>query len=399
MTKQSRSHFTLVSGFIGLVILFLYSCKGHSVAQLQEEADKISTKWVPDRRLGICNIQVIKRWDGKVVLRGESSIPEAKNEVINSLDKYGIYLIDSILILPDTLKTERYFGLVTLSVINLRKEPDHASELVSQSILGTPLKVLKNSNGWMLVQTPDNYVAWTESASVRPMSEKEMSEWKKQPKVIYLENTGWIYKDISDKNAVTGDVVGGSILARTGEINGYISVVLPDGREGFVEKQKTADFDTWKKNCQCTQTSVCSVAITFMGLPYLWGGTSPKAVDCSGFVQSVFFRNGYILQRDASLQALHGTTVDLKDDYINLQKGDLLFFGSTKDGRMHVTHVGLYLGGKEYINAAGRVMINSLDPASPEFVDYRLQSLLEAKRIIGVENDKGIVSVSSHPWY
>ena len=57
----------------------------------------------------------------------------------------------------------------------------------------------------------------------------------------------------------------------------------------------------------CTEESICKVARTFLGLPYLWGGSSAKAVDCSGFVQSVYFMNGLILPRDASLQALHGT--------------------------------------------------------------------------------------------
>ena len=97
------------------------------------------------------------------------------------------------------------------------------------------------------------------------------------------------------------------------------------------------------------------VALTYMGIPYLWGGSSVKGVDCSGFVQSVFFRNGIILARDASLQALHGLPVDISDGFNRLKKGDLLFFGSKENGDSHVTHVALYLGNNEYINSSGRV--------------------------------------------
>ena len=59
----------------------------------------------------------------------------------------------------------------------------------------------------------------------------------------------------------------------------------------------------------------------------------------------------------------------------------------------------IYLGNKEYINSSGRVMINSLDPADSTFNSYRLSALLEARRIIGTENDPGIVPIAKHPWY
>jgi cell wall-associated NlpC family hydrolase len=105
------------------------------------------------------------------------------------------------------------------------------------------------------------------------------------------------------------------------------------------------------------------------------------------------------LQRDASLQALHGLNVDISDGYNRLKKGDLLFFGSRVNKLPHVTHVAIYLGNKEYINSSGRVMINSLDSTRANFVSYRLSSLLSAKRIIGVEDDPGIMPVVKHPWY
>lgn len=296
-------------------------------------------------------------------------------------------------------KGEKYLGLVTLSVINIRKEPGHASELVSQSILGTPVLILKTNDSWLQIQTPDNYIGWTTESSVRPMDSVEIAGWKMTTKVIYKENTGWLYDMASEKSGVVGDLVGGSILGKIGESKGYVNLILPDGRIGFVKKQKVMDFDNWEKTVTCTEESICKTALTYLGIPYLWGGSSTKGADCSGFVQSVYFRNGIILARDAKLQALHGDSVDISDGYTRLRKGDLLFFGSKENGISHVTHVAIYLGNLEYINSAGRVMINSLDSTQKNYNSYRLNSLLTAKRIIGVGSDSGIVLVNNHPWY
>jgi SH3-like domain-containing protein len=385
-------------GIIGILFV-LFGCHNSNVNSLQQEVDLIAARFVPDHRVAICNIKLSQGNKGTIILSGETTNPAARNEIIKALNKYGKVLVDSIVLLPDTIQNKKFMGLVTLSVINLRREPYHASELVSQAILGTPVMILKRNDSWLLIETPDNYLAWTEESSVKEMDRAEMALWKKSARVIYKENTGWLYDAPSKKSGVVGDLVGGSIMEKTGESSDYLKLALPDGRQGFVEKQKIMDFGDWKKNISCTEESICNVAFTFMGLPYLWGGTSAKGVDCSGFVQSVFFRNGLILQRDASLQALHGVNIDLKGGFGMLKKGDLLFFGSKKNGTVHVTHVAIYTGNKEYINSSGRVMVNSLDSTQVDYSSYKFNSLLSARRIVGVMDDPGIVPVNINPWY
>lgn len=379
-------------------LLILNGCHYSFYHDQQAEIDSIATRWVPDQREGICNVTVGIAKGGSIILRGETTIPQARQEIIKILSDRGIVLIDSILLLPDTVRNEKYLGLVSLSVINLRKRPNHSSELVSQAILGTPVLILKNSNSWLLIQTPDRYIAWTEKSSVKSMNRAEIAAWKQADRVIYMENSGWVYTS-PDESGIVGDLVAGSILIKKGESKGYARIVLPDGREGFVNNKKIIDFRSWKTQVLCTEEKVCKVAKTFLGLPYLWGGSSTKAVDCSGFIQAVYFINGMILSRDASLQALHGFTVDISSGYSQLKKGDLLFFGSKENLTLHVTHVAIYLGNNEYINSSGRVMINSLDSTQLSYSSYRKNSLLAAKRIIGVENDMGIVHVNKHPWY
>jgi len=384
--------------FIALIICTITCCKTPVKKDIQSEIDSISVRFVPDKRLGICKITSRAGEKNTLILTGETTDIQAKREIIKTLDNEGISLIDSILILPDTVNNKKYFGLVTISVINLRKDPDHRAELVSQAILGTPVMVLKNENSWLLIQTPDKYIAWTERSSVNLMSRAEMDVWKKSERVIYLENSGWIYSGPGESEIV-GDLVAGSILQKGGESQSYVNVILPDGRKGVIIKKAVMSFDTFRSRTIKDADGVIKRALSLLGVPYLWGGSSTKGVDCSGFVQTVYFNNGLILLRDASLQALHGKPVDVSGGFSLLREGDLLFFGSKVNTDLHVTHVAIYMGDSEYINSSGRVIVNSLDSTRTNYNSYRKKSLLAARRVIDVNNDPGIVPVMRHLWY
>jgi SH3-like domain-containing protein len=398
MKKSDFFNLLKIPGYIAGILFLASGCKSSADLKMQSEIDHIASRFVPDSRLGICTIKLKTAQNGSLVVVGETSNPEAKKAIINALDNHIKSLIDSIIILPDTIKNQRYLGLATLSVINLRKVPQESSELVSQARLGTPLLVLKSFSSWLLIQTPDGYISWTEVQSVKLMNRSEMADWKNAQKVICNSRTGWIYETPSVNSGVVGDLVNGDILVKEAEVKDFTSVILPDGRKGFIESKNVTDYNSWKINASCTGENVCKSALTFLGVPYLWGGSSIKGVDCSGFVQSVYFINGLILPRDASLIALHGTPIDISAGFSGLVKGDLLFFGSRNNGKPHVTHVAIYLGNNDYINSSGRVMINSLDSTKENF-SKRIKALLEVKRIIGSPVDDGIVEVSKHSWY
>jgi hypothetical protein len=397
-TSQTKIslHFLLI--LVGVVLFLIPSCRKSHLVELQDIITRISEKWIPDQREGIADISVSEINENSVVLRGETDCMQLPPEIVDSLEMKGFKVTDSILILPGDDIGEYKHGVVALSVINLRNEPDHSAELVSQSIMGTPLKVLKSDDYWILVQTPDRYIAWTEKGSVQLMTGNDMKIWKNDPKVIYIDNSGWIYETIEEK-AVIGDIVAGCIMKSKGELNRSLKVILPDGREGYVRKSSVMDFSKWKSRTIPEAGEIYRVASTMMGLPYLWGGSSAKAVDCSGFVQNVYFMNGIILSRDASLQALHGSSVDISKGWKDFQTGDLLFFGSVRNSKHRVTHVAIYKGDSEFIHSAGRVMVNSLDSTRTNFSKYRKNSLLSARRIIGSVGSPGITAVRDHIWY
>ncbi len=388
--------FTKVFSFIFMI--FAISCNSDKYVKEQAIVDQISSRLVPDQREGLCSIRAEPLKKGTLVLRGETTSEQAGREISAALISSGFTVIDSIAFLPDTLKNNEFRGLVTLSVINLRILPAHSSELVSQAILGTPVLILKNEGSWILIQTPDNYIAWTERSSIVALSTAEINHWKRSKRVVYLENSGYIYATTA-RNDVISDLVAGCIVVKKSESDAYALVVLPDGREGYIESTSLSDFDSMNNEVIASGDNIVKTAAKYMGLPYLWGGTSSKGVDCSGFVRSVFMMNGLILTRDASLQALHGRTLDISKGFDSLEKGDLLFFGSKGPDGPRVTHVAISLGESRFIHASSRVMINSLDSTRADFSGFRKKSLLSAKRIIGADYDNGIVPLLKHKWY
>ena len=143
-----------------------------------------------------------------------------------------------------------------------------------------------------------------------------------------------------------------------------------------------------------------------MGIPYLWGGTSIKGMDCSGFTKTSYLLNGIVLPRDASQQALVGDKVDiLENDTLsiskalkNLKPGDHLFFAADKRNR-RVTHTAIYIGNGDFIQAAGLVRINSMISGSKNYDDFQSRTLVGARRVLTAIGDPEITRIDKHPYY
>jgi cell wall-associated NlpC family hydrolase len=103
-------------------------------------------------------------------------------------------------------------------------------------------------------------------------------------------------------------------------------------------------------------SAIITTAKKHIGVPYVWGGTTPSGFDCSGFVQYVFKQHGVSLNRTTRTQYQHGSFVTKS----NLQPGDLVFFQNTYT--TGISHVGIYIGNGDFIHASSSkgVVISSL---------------------------------------
>jgi SH3-like domain-containing protein len=342
--------------------------------------------------VAILEIEIKDTLQQKVVLSGETDLPDAKIKIIRFLNEKKISFVDSLRVLPDTSLGDKTWALATLSVSNMREKPDDASELVSQALMGTPLKLLESKNKWYRIQTPDNYIGWMYAGELQLLSAKEMETWKQKSRFLYNQITGFVYDEPRKKGKVVSDLVLGDLFEVEAPVKSFLKIRFPDGRTGFVHSTECMSFEDWINSVPNAKSTI-SIAKQMMGFPYLWGGTSTKAVDCSGFVKNVFYAQGVILARDASQQAKYGETVDFTDSN-NLQQGDLIFFGKSAQ---RITHVGIYLGNGDFINSSGMVYISSIDPNDPKYNPAR--NLVAARRILNSLNTEGIVRVKDHEWY
>jgi gamma-D-glutamyl-L-lysine dipeptidyl-peptidase len=283
-------------------------------------------------------------------------------------------------------------ALALLSVSNMRAIPDHTAELVSQVLMGTPLKVLDFKDKFYQVQTPESYTGWLDAKGLQLFTEKEMESWRKSDRYLYNNLSGYAYDTPGNRGEAVTDLILGDLFEVESADKGFLKIKLPDGRRGYVGKADCISFDDWsclEPNVQ----SVLSVARQMMGSPYLWGGASSKAVDCSGFTKLVYYSQGVILARDASQQARYGEPVDFSN-MDNLQQGDLLFFGSSAQ---RISHVGIYLGKGDFIHSSGRVHISSIVPGDPKHDPNR--NHVAARRLLNSIDTEGITRVRSHSWY
>ena len=325
-------------------------------------------------------------------------------------------------------------AVVDLSVAHLREAPDYTAEMGTEVLMGATVKVLERRDYWRKVLCDDGYTAWVNALALKEMDIEEMKAYEASPKLVCLSEYATVHSAPKKSSPMVSDLVRGDVLlvgmaARRG--SGYVSTVsgrsgwgdVPldgtdvrrgsgkgmdasektgrekksscrgfryvstvSGRSGWVQKSALMKLEDWKASQRCTGDAVADEALRHLGIPYLWGGASPKGFDCSGLSSFCFRMNGRILPRNASAQALLGSAVDTSGirsgNCSALRRGDLVFFGNPETGK--VSHVGIYIGEGRMVHASQLVRINSLIDSRPDCYE-NMHRLLAVRRLCGEE--------------
>ncbi len=236
-------------------------------------------------------------------------------------------------------------GVVTKPVANMYSSPTEDTDVVSQAIYGTTVDVVEEQTHWVKVRTPDNYTGWMRFASLRRVepgskpyaTEGRVVEVNRLSANLYRETDVTKHQPLLTVPFETRLEVA---AARPEGGNRWLEIRLPDGGTAWLQ---SGDVAADPKPLTIKET--IELAKRFLGVTYLWGGSSSFGFDCSGFTQMLIRAHGVIMPRDADLQAAWDGVVEVKRS--KLKPGDLLFFGEKPE---KITHTGMFIGGGKFIH-------------------------------------------------
>lgn len=207
---------------------------------------------------------------------------------------------------PETPKTKKMY--INSQTVNLRKTASKTAGIVTQLSVNQEVTVISTESGWCYVQVGDKkgYILETLLSSTKQSTSRSSIN----------------QRTTTDTNSTT----------KTNTSN-------TDTKAGATSTQNSTP-STSVAGTSSKGNDVVSYAKQYLGCKYVYGGTTPKGFDCSGFTQYVYKHFGVNLNRTAAAQYSNGISVT------NLQAGDLVMFG--KSG---INHVGIYIGGNTFIHA------------------------------------------------
>lgn len=275
--------------------------------------------------------------------------------------------------------------VVKTPVTPLYLRPESPCELSDEVLCGWTAELLEElPGGWCKVKTHYGYTGYTrlDCLTCRLPDGGDAAEWwESRPKAVVTRFTA----DVLDAPKVQGGCVAtltrGAWVSPDGpaDESGWLPVLLCDGRRGFTKESFLGELLTsWDpREEEGLREAVVRTALSYLGCQYRWGGRTPLGIDCSGLCSQAYLMNGILIHRDAHMEPAFCMKPIPRE---RLGRGDLVFFKG---------HVAMYLGEERFVHSTGKagsdgVVLNSFDPAAPDYREDLAKGILEMGSIFGV---------------
>jgi hypothetical protein len=224
---------------------------------------------------------------------------------------------------------------------------DLVGRLETQVLYGEPVWIVGERDGWAEIRVPEQYSHKDESGYPGWIPLEQLTfhpdyhqAWQTEPLAYVTVPFTRLRLEGSESEQSLGFM---SKLPWLGEVDGEAIVLTPRGTVGRLP----AEDITVARTLPTAGGEVrVATAKRFLGLPYLWGGTSAYGFDCSGLMYRVFESAGIRIPRDAGDQARFGKRVTKEEP----RPGDLVFF-AYNEGKGEIHHVGMYVGEGNFLHS------------------------------------------------
>ena len=214
---------------------------------------------------------------------------------------------------------------IKLEQVNFRKEANTDSETMLTLKQNTKVEVLETSGDWTKVRYngKEGYIATRLLSDTKVEVTNRSSEQRQMENEVVEQNNNTIESEPQTEQPETKK------------------------EEQVQEVEQPTTTTTSNTNVSNKGNEIVNYAKQFLGSKYVYGGTTPKGFDCSGFTQYVYKHFGYSISRTSSAQSKNGKQVSKSE----LQPGDLVFFTPYSSSK-GIGHVGIYIGNNQFIHAS-----------------------------------------------
>lgn len=251
-------------------------------------------------------------------------------------------------------------AIVTAMIASLHAMPDKDSELVDEVLYGMTVEIIRDVNeDWVSIQTAYRYEGYCQKADLL-QEEALASTWQQDAQYVVCQSFADVLQQPRIQSTKLLTLVRGSsirVMSDEAVPEEWSAVQLVSGQIGYVRtKWLQPKITAHSLSEQQFRENVVDTALSYLTVPYRWGGKSPLGIDCSGLCSMAYMLNGVYIYRDARI--VEGFPI-VNIEQARMQKGDLIYFPG---------HIALYMGDDLYVHSSlggNEVTINSLDAKHP----------------------------------